>query len=91
MAGYPRRASLTLRPGRRPFAYVPGLPVAESEALLDQLWAHTAKQPNWHHQWRPGDLLTWDNRACLHRRDGFSPELRRVMHRIQVNGGVPVA
>lgn len=77
--------------GRRPYAYVPGLPVEESEALLNTLWAHVEQQPNWHHQWRAGDLLMWDNRACLHRRDGFPAEARRVMHRVQINGGVPVA
>src|SRR5438132_1160628 len=39
--------------GRRRNAYIVGLPVEESEALLDELWAH-ATQPRftWHHQWR---------------------------------------
>ena len=29
-------------------------------------------------------FVIWDNRCVMHRRDAFSPELRRVMHRTQV-------
>ena len=73
--------------GRRPHAYVDGLPLAESEQLLDDLWAHAA-QPEfvWSHQWRPGDLLIWHNLGVLHRRDAFDPNARRVMHRTQIKG-----
>jgi taurine dioxygenase len=73
--------------GRRPNAYVIGLDVAESEALLDALWAH-ATQPRFtlSHQWRVGDLLMWNNLSVLHRRDPFDPKARRVMHRSQIKG-----
>jgi taurine dioxygenase len=72
--------------GRR-HAYVNGLSVERSEALLDALWAH-ATQPEftWHHQWRVGDILMWDNRCVMHRRDAFDPQSRRVMHRTQCKG-----
>ncbi|MEO8441937.1 MAG: TauD/TfdA family dioxygenase [Betaproteobacteria bacterium] len=73
--------------GRRPHAYVSGLPFAESEALLDALWAHAARpEASWHHQWKVGDILIWDNRCAMHRRDAFAPNSRRVMHRTQCKG-----
>jgi taurine dioxygenase len=76
--------------GRRPNAYVNGLPVAESEQLLDALWAH-ASQPcfSWHHKWRVGDIIVWDNRCAMHRRNPFDPAARRIMHRATVKGDAP--
>src|SRR6516162_1078553 len=73
--------------GRRPNAYVLGLAVAESETLLDALWAH-ATQPHFVmcHEWKAGDLLMWNNLSVLHRRDSFNPKTRRVMHRSQIKG-----
>ncbi len=73
--------------GRRPHAYVLGLEPAESDELLDRLWAH-ATQPKytWAHQWRPGDLLMWQNLWVLHRRDGFEETARRILHRTQIKG-----
>jgi taurine dioxygenase len=76
--------------GRRRNAYVPGLSLADSEALLDALWEHaTQDRFTWYQQWRVGDLILWDNRAVMHRRDAFDPAARRVMHRTQVRGDRP--
>jgi taurine dioxygenase len=73
--------------GRRRNSYVEGLSPAESEALLDQLWAHIAgPQFAYEHRWRVGDLLLWDNRSTMHRRDPFDGAARRVMHRTQIKG-----
>jgi taurine dioxygenase len=78
--------------GRRPNAYVLGLEVVESEALLDALWAH-ATQPRFVmcHEWKVGDLLMWNNLSVLHRRDPFDPKTRRVMHRSQIKGNERIA
>jgi taurine dioxygenase len=77
--------------GRRPNAYIPGLSLAQSEALLDGLWAHCTKPEfAWYQQWRKGDLILWDNRCVMHRRDAFDPAARRVMHRTQIKGDRPV-
>lgn len=74
--------------GRRRNAYVMGLPLDESEDLLDRLWAHaTRPEFGWTQVWRKGDLILWDNRCTMHRRDAFDPAARRVMHRTQVQGG----
>lgn len=75
----------TLYLGRREWAYIPGLSLADSEALLDELWSCTALQGNvWQQQWQPDDLIIWDNRRVLHRRDDFDQNARRLMKRCQV-------
>lgn len=76
--------------GRRrawPSNYIVGLPNAESEALLDELWAH-ATQSNyaWTHKWRVGDIVMWDNRCCMHYRTEIDLAHRRVMHRTTIKG-----
>jgi taurine dioxygenase len=76
--------------GRRSKAHVAGMTVTESEALLDELWQH-ATQPSfeWHHDWRNGDVLMWDNRCVMHRRDPFDPKVRRTLHRVVIKGTKP--
>ncbi|HYX66361.1 MAG TPA: TauD/TfdA family dioxygenase, partial [Burkholderiales bacterium] len=78
--------------GRRRNSSVEGLELAESDALLDRLWAH-ATQPRFSfcQQWRVGDVLLWDNRCTLHRRDAFDPQARRLMHRTQIKDSAGVA
>jgi taurine dioxygenase len=77
--------------GRRRNAYIPGLPVADSEALLDALWQHATRPDfTWYQQWQVGDLILWDNRCVMHRRDAFDPAMRRIMHRTQNKGQRPV-
>lgn len=88
---HPETGRKALFVGRRRHAYIMGLPLEESEALLDAIWAHASKPEfSWHHQWRVGDVLMWDNRCAMHRRDAFDPSARRVMHRTQIKGSKPV-
>lgn len=87
---HPETGRPALYLGRRRHAYIMGLPVAESEALLDAVWAHATQDAlTWHHQWRVGDVLMWDNRCAMHRRDDFDPATRRIMHRTQIKGDKP--
>lgn len=73
--------------GRRRNSYIVGLDLADSEALLDRLWAHAARPEfTFCQEWQPHDLILWDNRCTLHRRDAFDPAARRVMHRTQIKG-----
>ena len=76
--------------GRRHSAYVNGLSLADSEALLDELWAHTT-DPRfiYEHVWQQGDVVVWDNRATLHKRDAFASTARRVLYAAQVEGHKP--
>ncbi len=74
--------------GRRRNAYIEGMVLEDSERLLDKLWAH-AMQPEftWTQKWEVGDVIVWDNRCTMHRRDALDPDSRRLMYRTQVQGG----
>ena len=82
---HPETGRKSLFLGRRRNSYVVGLDLHESEKLLDELWAH-ATQPDftWRQEWRVGDVIVWDNRCTLHRRDAFDPAARRLLHRTQI-------
>jgi taurine dioxygenase len=76
--------------GRRVKSYLVGLSVEQSDTLLDALWAHaTSAELAWFHDWQPGDLLMWDNRCVMHRREPFDPKARRVLHRVVIKGTKP--
>ena len=84
---HPETGRRALYLGRRRNAYITGLALADSEALLDELWSYaTRDELTWSHQWKPGDLVLWDNRCTMHRRDSFDPSLRRILHRTQIKG-----
>ncbi len=73
--------------GRRPYAYVLGMKIEDSEKLLDEIWKHaTQNQFTWTQKWEKGDLLIWKNLYLLHKRDAFDPQTRRIMHRTQIKG-----
>ena len=76
--------------GRRHSAYVNGCTLEESEAILEELWAHST-QPRfiYEHVWAVGDVVIWDNRATLHKRDAFDSTERRVLYAAQVEGHKP--
>ena len=78
--------------GRRRMAWIEGLDLADSDALLDEIWAHATRPDlSFTHRWRVGDLVLWDNRCTMHRRDPFDAASRRVMHRTQIKGAAPPA
>ncbi|MET3826303.1 taurine dioxygenase [Sphingomonas sp. PvP055] len=84
---HPETGRPALYLGRRRNAYVEGLELAESEALLDALWGYVDQAAlTWTNVWQVGDLVLWDNRCTMHRRDPFDPDTRRVMHRTQIKG-----
>ena len=71
--------------GRREWAYIPGLSLEESEALLDDLWSYAVPADYVVEQnWTPGDVIIWDNRRCLHKRTSIHPSQRRLLLRCQV-------
>jgi taurine dioxygenase len=84
---HPESGRRALFLGRRRNAYIGGLPLEESEALLDELWTYASRDDvTWYNQWRTGDVVLWDNRCTMHRRDPFDPRSRRVLHRTQIKG-----
>jgi len=90
---HPETGRRVLYLGRRRNAYIAGLPLFESEPLLDELWSYATRNDlTWRHHWQPGDLVLWDNRSTMHRREPFDPNTRRILHRTQIQGEtVPTA
>lgn len=66
--------------------HVVGMPRAESDALLDELYAAaTRPEFQYHHAWRESDLVMWDQRATMHRAGGGTPrDQKRIMLRAMV-------
>ena len=84
---HPETGRKCLYLGRRRNAYIEGLALAESESLLDEVWRYaTRDELSWYNTWRVGDVVLWDNRCTMHRRDPFDASSRRVMHRTQMKG-----
>ena len=71
---------------------IEGLEGDEAEALITALADHIVKPAFvYRHQWRPGDLLMWDNCTVQHRavQDYDLPQ-RRLTHRTTMGGSAPV-
>ena len=89
---HPESGRPVLYLGRRLNSYVEGMKVSESEALLDELWSHVEQERfTYRHRWQVGDLVLWDNRCTMHRRDPFDAATRRRLHRTQIQGERPQA
>jgi len=70
---------------------IEGMPDDEAADLIAELDAHCVREAFlYRHRWRVGDLLMWDNAACMHLAicDYALPE-RRLMHRTTVIGSQP--
>ncbi|MDR6519334.1 taurine dioxygenase [Variovorax paradoxus] len=67
-----------------------GLPQAESDALLAELFAHSVKPEFvYRHKWEPHDLVFWDNRSLMHLAAGTPDHLRRRLNRTTIVGDTP--
>ena len=83
---HPETHRRSLLIGRHAYG-IPGLSDAASSALLDQLVDQACQAPRvYHHQWRPGDLVVWDNRALLHRATPWDLREPRVMYHSRIAG-----
>jgi len=67
---------------------IEGMTATEGEALLEELQAHAIQERyTYFQQWRPGDLVLWDNRCTLHAPTPFDDESYiRLMYRLTVTG-----
>ena len=66
---------------------IPGLDAAESERLLEQLTAFACQPPRiYHHDWKPGDAVVWDNRCLMHRATPWDMTQPRVMWHSRIAG-----
>jgi alkyl sulfatase len=68
-----------------------GYDSADSAALIDLFQNHITRYENtvrW--QWRAGDVAIWDNRATQHRVVADYAGERRLLHRVTIDGDIPV-
>jgi alpha-ketoglutarate-dependent taurine dioxygenase len=92
MRTHPKTGRKCLHVMRDDCTGIEGLEGEEAEALIAALADHIVKPAFiYRHQWRPGDLLMWDNCTVQHRaiQDYDLPQ-RRLMHRTTMGGAVPV-
>ena len=74
-------------------SHIEGMPEVEGKALMDELLERgTVDAHVYRHQWRPGDLVLWDNRCLMHKADrNFDMAAHaRVLHRTVIKGTIPV-
>jgi alpha-ketoglutarate-dependent taurine dioxygenase len=66
---------------------VVGLGQAEGDAMIAKLMAWmTQPQYVYHHVWRMGDVLMWDNTGTLHRVLPYDKTCGRRLHRVTLVG-----
>ncbi len=78
------RKALYFDPGK--ILRIEGLEEGESDALIDELRGYMI-QPGteYHHQWRKGDVVIWDNRCSYHKAAGdYPPEEDRIHWRVSI-------
>jgi len=69
--------------------YIDGMDPAASETLLRKLYRHSTQNMDlqYHHQWRTGDFVIWDNRATLHAATADYEETeKRLLYRTMIKG-----
>jgi taurine dioxygenase len=68
-----------------------GVDHKEALPLLHELLEHaTQERFQYRHQWRPGDLVMWDNRSLLHKANGdYDMNETRYLYRVMLQGDVP--
>lgn len=66
-----------------------GVDAAESDRILGGLYEHL-DNPRFHytHDWRLNDVVVWDNRPTMHKREPFPETERRLMWRTQIYNDV---
>ena len=63
---------------------------AELRELTGELQAHVSRDEFYsRHEWSAGELVIWDNRCVLHRREAWDPAYTRVMMGAQAGSGRP--
>ena len=79
-----KRKGLYFDPGK--ILSIVGVEAAESDALIDELTERMI-QPDaqYHHHWRKGDIVIWDNRCSYHKAAGdYPPDEDRIHWRVSI-------
>jgi taurine dioxygenase len=71
--------------------WIVGMPLDESDEIVRRLWDHVTSLDNvFVQEWDRGDIVIWDNRCAMHRRDALDSGAIRIMHRTTLAGERPV-
>ena len=71
--------------------WILGMSLVESDEIVRRLWRHvTSTDRIFVQEWEVGDIVMWDNRCTMHRRDRLDPTQPRLMHRTATAGERPV-
>ncbi|HZQ00889.1 MAG TPA: TauD/TfdA family dioxygenase [Reyranella sp.] len=66
---------------------IPGMTPEESERFLQELVDFACRPPRiYHHDWRPGDAVLWDNRRLMHQATPWDMSQPRVMWHSRIAG-----
>ena len=83
---HPETGRKSLLIGRHAYG-IPDMDPAESEAFLKSLVDHTCQPPRvYHHSWKVGDAVVWDNRRLLHQSCPWDMTQARVMYHARIAG-----
>ena len=84
---HPATGRKSLYVSRLMTARIDGMPKAESEEILAQLF-DISEDPSivYEHKWKIGDLVVWDNWCSTHMRKDFPREEPRLMRRCTIVG-----
>ena len=86
-----QRKALYFDPGK--ILRIEGLEAEESDALIDALTDHMIQSDSeYHHQWRKGDIVIWDNRCTYHKAAGdYPPDQDRIHWRVSIKEAASVS
>ena len=83
---HPETGRKNLLIGRHAYDII-GMDKDESTALLDELADFACQAPRiYHHQWRPGDAVLWDNRCLMHQATPWPMDQPRIMWHSRIAG-----
>ncbi|MDP6954280.1 MAG: TauD/TfdA family dioxygenase, partial [Alphaproteobacteria bacterium] len=80
---HPRTGAKALYMSTTRLDRIQGMERAQSDALIDELFAHaTQSRFQYHHKWHAGDMVIWDNLCSMHHANGGLPQgAKRYLHR----------
>src|SRR5581483_11833738 len=68
---------------------IEGMEGPEGDALFREAWEEVVRvMKPYYHEWKPTDMVAWDNLRCLHCATGHDPahEGERLLHRTTIDG-----
>ncbi|MDP6343028.1 MAG: TauD/TfdA family dioxygenase [Alphaproteobacteria bacterium] len=82
------REALYLNPNR--IERIEGMPDEQGDPLLDELFAFAVRPEFlYRHEWRPHDIVIWDNRCTMHKATDDYGGQKREMLRVLIDGPPP--